>query len=157
MGSLAHEMILAHFKGEELDLSRYSPVQVDLAENSLISFYEWEKRHTVEPIFCEKAIVSERLKYGGTLDLYCLLDGVYTLVDFKTGKHVYDEYFVQTSGYKNLLTENGLPVERVQILRIGRDETEGFEERHITNTDKYFSIFVNLLDIYYLKKDLGWS
>ena len=45
----------------------------------------------------------------------------------------------------------------MQILRIGRDETEGFEERAITSTDRYFQIFRNLLNVYYLKKSLGWK
>ena len=157
VGTLAHAMVQAHLQGEELDTSMFSPIQVDLAQNAVLSYLEWEKRHTIEPIICEVPMVSEKLRFGGTVDCYCKLDGVPTLLDFKTGKAIYEEYFVQTAAYKELLVEHGYPVERVQILRIGRDETEGFEERAITNTDKFFSIFINLLDIYYTKKELGWS
>ena len=53
--------------------------------------------------------------------------------------------------------ELNLPVERVKNLRIGRDETEGFEERDIADTRQYFEIFKNLLNVYYLKKSLGWK
>ena len=52
VGTLAHALIQAHLQGEELDMSTFSPVQVDLAENSVISFYEWASRHTIEPIIC---------------------------------------------------------------------------------------------------------
>lgn len=157
VGTLAHALVQAHLQGETLDTSMFSPTQVDLAENAVLSYLEWESRHKIEPIMLEKPMVSEKLRYGGTLDCYCMLDGIPTLIDFKTGKAIYDEYFVQTSAYKNLLLELCLPVERVQILRIGRDETEGFEERAITSTDRYFQIFTNLLDIYYIKKELGWT
>lgn len=157
VGTLAHEMVQAHLQGETVDTNMFSPLQVELAENALISFYEWLARHEVEPIMCEVPMVSEKYKFGGTVDCYCKLDGVPTLLDFKTGKAIYDEYFVQVSAYKELLVERGYPVERVQILRIGRDETEGFEERAITDTRKYFQIFENLLNVYYLRKELGWS
>lgn len=157
VGTLAHALVQAHLQGETLDTSMYSPQQVDLAENAVLSYLEWESRHKIEPILLEKPMVSEKLRYGGTLDCYCMLDDVPTLIDFKTGKAIYDEYFVQTAGYKNLLMELNLPVERVKILRIGRDETEGFEERDIADTRQYFEIFKNLLNVYYLKKSLGWK
>ena len=157
VGTLAHALVQAHLQGDTLDTSMYSPQQVDLAENAVLSYLEWESRHKIEPILLEKPMVSEKLRYGGTLDCYCMLDDVPTLSDFKTGKAIYDEYFVQTAGYKNLLMELNLPVERVKILRIGRDETEGFEERDIADTRQYFEIFKNLLNVYYLKKSLGWK
>lgn len=156
VGTLAHALVQAHLQGETLDTTMFSPTQVDLAENAVLSYLEWEKRHKIEPLICEVPMVSEKLRYGGTVDCYCRLDGIPTLIDFKTGKAIYDEYFVQTAAYKELLLEHGYLVERVQILRIGRDETEGFEERAITSTDRYFQIFTNLLDNYYIEKELGW-
>ena len=157
VGTLAHALVQADIQGDKLDMDTYSPVQVSLAENAVLSFLNWKSRHAMEPILCETPLVSDKLKYGGTMDCYCKLDGIPTLLDFKTGKAVYDEYFVQLAAYKNLLLEKGYPVEQCRILRIGRDETEGFEERTVTDTGKYFKIFSCLLDIYYTKKDLGWK
>lgn len=157
IGTLAHAMIQAHLEGETLDFNEYSPLDVDLAENAVISYFEWEKQHIVEPIMCEVPLVSDSDLFGGTIDCYCNLDGVPTLLDFKTGKAIYDEYFVQLAGYKELLEQHGCPVEQCRILRVGRDETEGFEERTVTDTKKYFQIFKNLLEIYYIKKELKWS
>ena len=157
VGTLAHAMVVAHLQKEEIDYDQYSKVQIDLAENSLISFFEWKKRHEILVYNCELPMVSEKMRYGGTIDCYCLLDGVPTLLDFKTGKAVYDEYFVQLAAYKNLLEEKNLPVRECRILRIGRDETEGFEERTVRDTSKYFEIFKSLLNVYYLKKELKWS
>ena len=157
VGTLAHAMIIAHLKGESLDTAAYSPVQVDLAENSLISFYDWLKRHSLEPILCETPLVSERLRFGGTPDCYGLLDGEPTLLDFKTGKSIYDENLVQIAAYKQLLEEQGHPVYGCMVLRVGRDEDEGFEERSLPDTAAHFEIFKRLLDVYYLKRDMKWS
>lgn len=157
IGSLAHEMVQKHLQKEEINMDNYSKIQIDLASNSFLSYLEWEKQHTIEPILCEEAFVSDNLRFGGTVDCYCMLDGVPTLLDFKTGKAIYPEYFCQVGAYRMLLEEKGHKVEQVMILRIGRDETEGFEIRSIADTSKYFQIFKHLLDIYYLKKSLKWS
>ena len=157
VGTLAHEMIQCNLQNMEPDLDQFSKIQIDLAENAVLSFFEWKKQHTIEPILCEEKFVSDRMLFGGTCDCYCKLDGIPTLLEFKTGKAIYEEYFVQVSAYKELLIENGYPVEQVMILRVGRDETEGFEHRSITDTRKYFEIFKRLLDVYYLKKELGWK
>lgn len=156
IGTLAHAMVQAHLQKETLDTSEYAALQVDLAENAVLSYYEWEKQHVVEPLMCEVSLVSEKHKYGGTVDCYCKLDGEFTLLDFKTGKAIYEEFFVQLAAYKELLVEHGHRVDKCRILRIGRDETEGFEERALA-TDKHFEIFKSLLDIYYAKKELKWT
>lgn len=155
IGTLAHAMVQADLQGEEMDTSNYSKSQIDLASNSVLSFLEWKKQHDVKPIICEIPLVSDSMRFGGTVDCYCTMDGVPTLLDFKTGKAIYDEYFIQLSAYKALLEENGHAVNQCRILRIGRDETEGFEERSVTDTEEYFGIFKSLLDVYYRKKKVG--
>lgn len=157
VGTLAHALIQADLQGESLDMRQFSPVQVDLAENAVLSFYEWKKRHKIEPIHCEVPFVSDAMRYGGTVDCYCILDGKPTLLDFKTSKAVYEEYFVQLAAYAELLREAGHPVAECRILRVGRDTTEGFEERSVADTRKWFQIFRSLLDVYYIKKELGWK
>ena len=156
VGTLAHEMVQAHLQGGEIDYEAYSPADVTLAMNALKSFYAWEGQHEIKVEFCERPLVSDTMKFGGTVDCYCIMDGIPTLLDFKTGKAIYNEYFIQLAAYRALLEEHGHPVERCRILRIGRDETEGFEERSVSDTTKYFDIFNDLLDIYYKKKALGW-
>lgn len=155
-GSLAHAMIQADLQGTQIDKAQYSPIQVDLAENALLSWFEWKKRHIIEPVHCEVPFVSDRMKYGGTVDCYCKLDGKPTLLDFKTGKAIYPEYFVQLAAYAELLRENGYPVDECRILRVGRDATEGFEERSVADTRDWFEIFQHLLSVYYLKKKVNW-
>jgi hypothetical protein len=155
IGTLAHYFIMCHFKQIEPDTQDYSARQIDQAENSLLSFYEWEKSHTVNPILVEEPLVSETYQYGGTIDYYGEIDGIPTLVDFKTGKSIYPEMFYQIAAYHQLLGETGHLVTNACILRIGRDEDEGFEERKTGNLDKKWEIFAHCLAIYRLKKANG--
>ncbi|KKL99201.1 hypothetical protein LCGC14_1816740 [marine sediment metagenome] len=154
IGTLAHLMILNHFNKEETDTSEYSKDQIEKAENCLLSFYEWEKGHTIEPILIEQQLVSETYRYGGTIDLYCRLDGVLTLVDFKTGKAIYSEMMYQLAAYQQLLESNNHICMNTRILRIGRDEDEGFEERVKVDLTLELLLFQHCQGIYNLQKQI---
>jgi len=153
IGTLAHQMIIDHFNKIATDTSDYSETQIDLAENCLLSFYEWEKGHDIKVIMAEAPLVSE-LGFGGTIDCYCMLDGVATLLDFKTGKAIYPEMFYQLAAYAELLRERGYLVSASRILRIGRDNDEGFEERTVGKLDKQWEMFAHCLAIYNLQREL---
>ena len=154
IGTLAHQMIVDYFNKVMTDTSDYSNNQIELAENCLLSFWEWEKGHKVEVIMAEKQLVSILYGYGGTIDCFCKLDGQPTLLDFKTGKAIYPEMLHQLAAYEQLLVEAGKPTEVTRILRIGRDEDEGFEERLIGDTSKHLEIFKHCLAIYNLQKEI---
>ena len=61
-------------------------------------FYEWVAEHKIKPIVMEHEVVTDT--YGGRLDLVCEMDGVVTLVDFKTGKGYFPEHAYQLAGYR---------------------------------------------------------
>jgi len=154
VGSLVHQMIVDYFNKVKTDTTDYSESQINLAENCLLSFWEWEKGHEIKVIMAEEQLVSDEFGFGGTIDCFCELDGQPTLLDFKTGKALYPEMFYQLAAYSYLLTEGKHPVKAARILRIGRDEDEGFEERLITDTTKYLEIFKHCLAIYNLQKEI---
>lgn len=158
IGTLIHAMVEAHITNKPLETSDYSQKEIDIANVGFYKYLDWEKQHTIESIFNEKRFVSEKHKYGGTLDFYCKLDGKYTLIDFKSCKEIYGDQFCQVSGYGNLLRESKNKVEQILILRIGRSEDEGFEEKYILPKKEklYFKIFKSLIQVYYTKKELGW-
>jgi hypothetical protein len=150
IGTLAHRMIQCHLTSEELDTSDYTPNQVSTAENSVLSFLEWQKGKEMETILSEEQLVSEALGFGGTVDWYGELGTKLTLVDLKTGKAIYDEMIFQVAAYDWLLGENGYSVNEVRVLQIGRDETEGFSERVIPAAaiGPYFEVFRAALALY---------
>lgn len=157
IGTLAHDMVVCYLTGKEPDTSDYTANQINQAENCLLSFYEWEKGKNIDVILAEKPLVSDRFKYGGTPDIVAYVDNVPTLIDIKTGKAIYPEMVYQLSAYETLLEEvKTIYVDNAIILRIGRDETEGFEVKSFSEESRIvaFNLFSKLLDIYYLKKEL---
>jgi len=154
IGTLAHYLVMCHLTGQEPDTSEYSAQDIEQAETCLIKFWEWEKGHKIEPILVESPLISEEYQFGGTIDFFGKVDGQPTLVDFKTGKAIYSEFFYQLAAYEHLLGEAGHLIEVTRILRIGRNEDEGFEERTIGKLDKQWELFLNCRNIYNLQKEI---
>jgi hypothetical protein len=157
IGTIAHLLVMHHLKGTTPDLSEYSQSDIATAQNCMKSFYEWEKVHKIEPILLEVPLASDIYNYGGTADFIGEVDGTLELIDFKTGSGIYNDYLIQVSAYRQLAKERGHDINRARILRIGRDDNEGFEERLITRFDNEFELFKHCLAIYNLKKIMKWS
>ena len=156
IGTLVHEMMFCDLKGNKVDTSYYTGQQIDIAKNSFKKYLDWKKQHTIEPIVLEEPMVSEQFQFGGTIDNYCLLDGVFTLIDYKTCKALYPEHFIQVTAYRQLLKENGYKVKNCAILRVGRVDMEGFEfqEIHKKKIELCWKMFKYCLGIYNLQKQL---
>ena len=156
IGTLAHKMILRHLRGEGCDTDNFSGQQINLSENCFIKYLEWEKAHKVEPEIIEEPLVSAIHGYGGTPDFYGRIDGVFTLMDFKTGKAIYDDFWYQLGGYDLLLAERvkpeGWPT-AFRILNIGRSEDEKFVEETRSSVAHEAQIFLHALAIYKLKRN----
>lgn len=149
-GTCCHAMIEAHLKGETFDGSSFDPATIDIAENGYLKYLDWEGQHTLSNIHSEMQLVSEAYKYGGTIDLYCTLDGVPTLVDFKTNQSgIYDEMMHQVAGgYRVLLGEHGMPVKQVLIIRVGKTENMDMETRFISDWQWHENVFLDALRLY---------
>lgn len=158
-GTLAHELILADFAGNpEPDLKAYSQYEIDQAENSFLKALEWKKRHTIEPILSEEALVSEAYQFGGRIDLFCSLDSTLTLLDIKTAKAIYDDHWIQVGGgYNILLLEHGYAPSRTTILQVGRDENEGFSEETRADLVAEQQVFIHCRTIYDLMKEVRYK
>jgi len=156
IGTLVHEMMFCDLKGIDVDCDYYTKIQIDIALNSFKKYLEWKKQHTIEPLVLEEPMTSEHYQYGGTIDNYCLLDGIPTLIDYKTCKALYPEHFIQVCAYRQLLRENGYKVKNCAILRVGRVEMEGFEfqEIHKKKIALCWKMFKYCLGIYNLQKQL---
>jgi hypothetical protein len=155
IGTLAHAFSLDYFMGTKTDTSHYDSHQISQAENSALSFFKWCEGKDIVPILIEGQLVSEAFRFGGTIDFFGLIDGVFTLLDLKSGG-IWPEHIYQCSAYSWLLEENGFDVKKVRILGIPRTEDEGFIEKSITDIEISvgWEIFQRCLDIYNLKKQI---
>ena len=156
-GTCAHYLIECHLGSIEPDLTSFSDEQIGMARNSLSKFYEWEAQNKPEVVASELGLVSEKRRFGGTIDLIARIRNRLEIVDFKTSKGLYPEHVYQLAAYTELAAENGYHVKRVRILRIGRTPDEGFEERQwpVKDLKKQLEIFKHCLAIHRLQKEIA--
>ena len=154
IGSAAHEIIGAHLLGADPDLRDFTPATVEAAAIPVSKYREWAKGKDIQIIASEKQYVSDRFRFGGTVDVLAKIDGVTTILDFKTGKAIYDEMFYQVAAYAELVAETGLRVDAIRILQIGRTGAEGFTERVMTDWSLEWEWFKAMRAVYQVEMDL---
>jgi hypothetical protein len=132
IGTLAHYQIECWITQTIPVLDDYTPNQIQAAEICVKKFHEWVASKNLQPsafALSEAKLVSEKHRYGGMVDIAAMVDNKATLIDIKTCKGIYSDHKTQVAGgYHLLCEENGYSCEQVLILRIGRAETEGFEQ-----------------------------
>ena len=152
VGTLAHEMVQEYLGGPSWDRGRYAPEEVDLAENALLKFFEWEKHITgkVETIAIEKPLLHEPRRYGGTIDWIGRIEGKTWLIDFKTSRALYPEHVYQIAAYNQLCWINDIEIQGVRIIKIGRNCSEGFEDKIISSEELQYGeyVFICALQLY---------
>jgi hypothetical protein len=156
IGTLGHAMVTDKLTGTTTDTKDYSANQISLAENCALSFWAWEKEHPIEEVFfVERPLVSELCRFGGTLDIYAQINGRREIIDLKTGSGIWPEHGWQLATLKQLLEENGFPVDGTRIINIPRTESESFMEKVVSEKENEigWEIFKHLLAVYNLKKE----
>lgn len=160
-GTLAHYFVECIFQEKERDpeyMKEFSQVDIDRANISFKKFEEWYLAHKVKVIRSEWQLVSEEFQVGGTLDAIAEVDGVLTLIDIKTAKAIYgksDDKWIQLAGYDIIAREHGFECEECRILRIGRDEQEGFEYALMPHREEQRDLFKLCKLIYEVRKRIG--
>lgn len=151
-GTFVHEVLNAYIfrQGKKFNLS--NPEVMNFLYETIDIFKDFEKSNDFKPVWGEKSFSLE--KFGGTVDLYCNLNGLDTIIDFKTSKRFYSSHFIQLGAYIQLLEANEYNVDQVGILRI----RDGYSELKLLQRDemeKYIELFNKLTDIFYIVYDLN--
>ena len=62
------------------------------------------------------------------------------------------------AGFSRMAKDNGIELDDIRIIRVGRSEEEGIEaeDKQIPNIEEYQRLFLKCLDIYNIKKQLKW-
>jgi len=158
IGFIAHEILRAREMGAEIDNSNIAPDNWEIALKCVASHDKWFEGMQIETIFCEKEMVSEVYLYGGKIDKYAYVTGEETLIDYKSGKDIYDEYFYQLTAYVNLLLENGHSVKRAIIVNMPKTKGDSFkvDSKSVETLFEagYFDMFCAAKDAYYASKKI---
>ena len=153
IGTIAHEMLKARDLGYVIDSSNISPENYKAAARCVKSHDKWARDLPMENIFVEKSLTSKKYRYGGTLDKYCKIGDEPTLIDYKSGKDIYEDYFYQLAAYAKLLTINGYPVKRAICANFPKAEGDNFKVASVSISylfrAGFFELFLGCLKIYY--------
>lgn len=87
---------LSEFEGRDGERSALNAAEIE----SVMSFMEWFEKYRPEVIAYEFTVWCEKYRYAGTVDLYCLIDGIPYIVDFKVSSQIYPSHEIQVSAYK---------------------------------------------------------
>lgn len=153
IGSEVHDYISWYLAKTFTAESPVSETEIKSEEGkiSFQNFQKWMKEYDPVLLMTEKSLVSEKLRFGGTLDAVFRINGRNVLVDFKTSKQISDEYWHQLAAYGMLLDENGTHVDDLAILRLPKD-SDSYEYAVVGVHDRstYLSrqIFQGLLTAY---------
>jgi hypothetical protein len=104
IGTQAH-LLIEWTQKLALGIPAARPDVSDAAELAFMAFQDWAKEHELRPIATEVAVRSRKLGIAGRIDWIGLVDDRVTVIDWKTGKDIYDEAVYQNVGYRVCLLE----------------------------------------------------
>lgn len=135
--------------GDVPDMKQYENNEPVL--NGIQGFLDWFNANKVEFVEIERVVYSKKYDFAGRFDLIAKVDGKLMLLDYKTGKGVYDESGLQLAAYRLAWEEeNGKQLDGHGILHLDK-ETAGFEYLPYT-PEEYARDLVGFLAALQLKK-----
>jgi hypothetical protein len=139
IGTLAHDMIETYLIGAEphhvLDDAEDPPAVKEGAQRAFDGFCTlWERelapRTEILATECKMKFHLSGLWFGGTSDLVARVDGVPTIIDYKTGSGVHPEVAIQCAAYAYLWMHDG---SKHTADAYGRPLTPAEQERRQAN------------------------
>ena len=144
-------------------------------ENGFIAFLEWEADNVDKWLESEIKLVNYEDGYAGTYDgTFIHKKGYTVLVDFKTSKAIYDEYWLQNAAYREarnklegehtIIFERGkggtftynldnIHIDKVAVLRLDKETgMPEYKERKENRMHNDYMAFKSLVDHYYYAK-----
>jgi hypothetical protein len=157
-GTLAHAMCERHLMDLPIippggDLGAPADV-VAKATTGFAAFLRWFRQTRMKPMACELKLVSERYRFGGTVDVLLYDAGTVRLGDFKTSKRAYADHLVQTRAYVELIREVlNIECETVEVLSLGR-ESARFKHASwpVADLDAAWATFLKTRELYDLRR-----
>jgi len=94
------------------------PLLPETALWALESWKDWARAVALEPLAIERPVYCEDCGYAGTIDLYARVNGVPSVLDWKSGKAIYPEAFLQNIAYRHAATRRAMPSAQGLIVRL---------------------------------------
>jgi hypothetical protein len=133
-GTIAHDMVEASIKGETFEPPPGTdPAVLAKAAHAFAQWQAWAKQSRLKIVATERALVSEKYRFGGTLDAVGKLGRKFCLLDWKSSNGIYPDYLLQLAAYALLLEEcePKWKTDEAHIIRFSKEHAD-FEHRSFT-------------------------
>jgi PD-(D/E)XK nuclease superfamily len=151
IGSQAHKLIEWNLRASLMQDAGPSPHVTDKATWAFMAWEDWKKSVNLKPIWIEQTVWSKRYGYAGTMDLLAEVNGKLTVVDWKTGKAIYPEAYLQNAAYRHALREmgHGDPVQGIIVRLPKNTEDPEFEAQIVPeHEDSLFHTFLHTFELW---------
>lgn len=119
----------------------------ELYRGYLKAFHEWEAATTPTYLHKELRLFDDSLFLTGCVDSIAMIQGKVTLIDYKTSsKFLEESYSLQMNAYVRLAKKNGISIERILIVMLGKDGR--FKAHPIEVSGDLWAKFLALLTIF---------
>lgn len=126
----------------------------DQLANGAMAFMKWISENNVVLDESERLVYSKKYKYAGMADCIGWVDGKKALIDFKTGKAIYNEMRYQVAGYRLAYEEETREkLGASYIIRFDK-ETADVEIKYLDNHSKDKKAFLGCLAVVNRQKEL---
>ena len=154
IGSMAHDWIEQYVKSIIYDYAWPKIPDYEPVKRAVYHFQEWEKEHDVAFVSSERRVCSVVHMYSGTADIDAVVNGKRIIIDLKTSKGIYDEYYLQCAAYANALSEEtSVDYAGVGIMRLPKVADDSLEFACREDVDELFSTFEACLKIWRWKNN----
>lgn len=145
IGSQAHALIEWTMMAAMLHEVGPAPEISGKARWAFSAWENWKASVNLKPVFVEQTVWSNIHQYAGTMDLLAYVNDQLTVVDWKTGKAIYPEAYLQNAAYRHAIREMGHadPVAGL-IVRLPKSETDPeFEVKECPPEKECMDIFLS--------------
>jgi len=115
----------------------------------IYGFNAWKSEYNPQILQNEITVFNHELKYAGTADMVAVINDQKVLIDFKTGKSIYETVSLQLAAYHAAMQPD---IDKVAVLLLEIDHnnrpTTKYRFQYIDNLDKHFEAFKALLTIH---------
>lgn len=146
---------IVHQFAEDWALDKKPPPPINQkAHSAVMAFVDWWVAHKIKVVAVEKILYSREHGFCGTADLIAEVDGELSIVDYKTSKAIYQEYYYQVGGAYRVAFEEeiGLKVKRGIVARFDK-ENGGFEAKDCEDMEADWECFKSALTLYNRKEN----
>jgi hypothetical protein len=146
-GTLVHDWVEQFIKAKTKADYPETPKDPNVY-NGVSAFLKWVDMDEVKFLASEKTIYSKKYDYAGILDAIAVIKHKKCVVDFKTSRAVYPEYFYQTSAYQGAdEEESGEKYTGSKIIARFDKETGEFEKVSSDEQEKDYEVALACLTI----------